>query len=399
MMRYSLLTGDAKTRLRNLKSTAPIHIINRENIPWLVDHYKRKWPYDMVIIDESSAFKDHKTQRFKALKNVRPYIKRMVQLTASPLAESYQYLFAQIFLLDQGERFGRFITHFQNEYFNYNKWSMKYTIREDKKDPIIRKISDISLEMQAGDYLDMKTPQEITRFVHMTDSEKAQYKAMSRDFMIEIVNQQGEELVIEAETASVLAGKLLQMASGVIYQSEKVLVEGSDTVKRNVTHHYLHEHKLNELDRLAEDLEGQTLLICYWFKSSKERLLARFPDAVLLDKEGSQVAAWNKGKISKLLIHPASGAYGLNMQKGGYNLVFYDLPASYELFQQLIGRLNRQGQKHLVRLWYILTKGTDDEKALERLRNKKDVQDYFYDKLRRYHAKLKKRLMAQIEEL
>lgn len=399
-LRHSLITGDTKDRLRAIKSDAPIHVVNRENVQWLVDHYKRDWPYDMVIIDESSAFKDHKTQRFKALKNVRPYIKRMMQLTASPVAESYEHLFAQIYLLDQGERFGKFITHYLNNYFSYNKYSMKHKVIPGKDDEIVQKISDITLEMRAQDYLpDLKGYQVIERSVTLDDDQLELYRRMSKDFMIEIFNEVGEGKVIEAETAAVLAAKLLQMASGVIYEGRKVLVPGTDKVKREVTHHYLHDHKLQALDTLAEELEGENLIVCYWFKSSLNRLKEKFPKAVVLDREGSQVDAWNKGKIKMLFLHPQSGGHGLNLQKGGRNIVFFDLPASYELWHQVIGRLARQGQKHLVRIWVLLARKTDDEKALQRLKDKQDAQDYFYQKLKRYHAKVKKLLMSKIQEL
>lgn len=399
-LNHSLVTGDAEQRLRALKSKASIHITNRENVVWMVEHFKRKWPYDMVIIDESSGFKDHSSKRWKALKNVRPYIKRMMQLTASPVAESYEYLFAQIYLLDQGERFGKSITKYREEYFTHNQWSRKYKIRPGCDDDIVAKISDITLEMRAADYLDMKEPQLIERSVILDDDQLALYRQMSRDFMIEIINEMGDATTIEAETAASLAGKLLQMASGVIYQSEKVLAEaGSDVVRRKVTHHYLHSYKLDELENLREELDGETMLVCYWFKSSLKRLQERFPDAVTLDREGSQVDAWNKGKIKMLFLHPASGGHGLNLQKGGRNLVFFDLPASYELYQQVIGRLNRQGQKLLVRIWVLLSRKTDDEKALQRLKDKQDAQDHFYEKLKRYHAKVKRDLMRKLQEM
>lgn len=399
MMRYSLVTGDKKSRLKALKSSAPIHITNRENVVWMVEQFGKKWPYDMVIIDESSGFKDHSSKRWKALKNIRPAVKRMIQLTASPLAESYEFLFAQTYLLDVGERFGKSITKFRDTHFNHNQWSRKYTVRDDSKDLLIRAIADISLEMKANDYLNMTECNMYNRFVHLSDPEMAQYQRMSKDFMVEIMDEMGDDLIIEAETASALSGKLLQMASGVIYQSEKVInPDTPDIVRRKITHHYLHDHKLREVERMEEDLEGKTLLIAYWFKSSLNRLKERFPDGIALDREGSQVTAWNKGKIKKLFIHPASGAHGLNLQKGGHDLVFYDLPASYELYQQIIGRLHRQGQKNAVRVWHLLAKGTDDEKALQRLQSKQDTQDYFYNKLKRYQAALKRRQMAAIQD-
>lgn len=399
-LRYSLATGELAKRTAALRSPAPIHIINRENIDWLVEHYGRDWPYDMVVIDESSSFKDHKSSRFKALRRVRPRIKRMVELTASPVAEGYHGLFAQIFLLDEGARFGRFITHFEGEYFNYNSFSRKHTVRPDAKQKIIDKISDITLEMKAADYLTTTGYQDVIKLVELSPNELARYRQMATDFVIEVINDVGEGRIVEAETAGVLATKLLQMASGVIYRSWREIKPGTeDTViiKKEVIQ--LHDHKMDALDALLEELDGEPVLIVYWFKSTLDRLQARYKNLVTLDKQASQVPAWDKGKIKMMAIHPQSAGHGLNLQKGGRNMVFFDMPQSLELYEQIRCRIDRQGQKHLCRFFHLIAKGTDDEKVMRRLSEKKQVQDWFFARLKRAHLKIKAKIAEKLNWL
>lgn len=393
-LRYSLVTGDLDERKKALRSGAPIHIINRENIPWLVDLLGAKWPYDMVIIDESSSFKDHDSERFKALKRVRKLIKRIVELTASPVAEGYHGLFSQIYLLDLGQRFGNKITHFREKYFKHNQYTRKYTVIDDKRQEIIDKISDITLEMKADQYLPSKGRQEIVRLVHLDEDQMEKYRFMEKEMMIEVINAAGENLVIEAQNAGVLAGKLLQMASGVIYRNWVELQPGSeDKVVRCKEAIPLHDHKIAALQALMEELDGEPIIVCYWFQSSLARLKKAFPSMHILDRAGTQVEPWNKGRIKILALHPQSAGHGLNLQKGGRNMVFFDLPASLELYEQVIGRIDRQGQKLLCRIFHLLAANTVDQHVHKRLREKKDVQDWFYQRLRRYHQKVK----AQIE--
>lgn len=389
-LRYSLVTGELEDRKKALRNRAPIHIINRENVPWLVEQYGAKWPYDMVIIDESSSFKDHNSERFKALKKVRKLIKRVVELTASPVAEGYIGLFSQIYLLDLGQRFGNKITKYREEYFTHNQYSRKYTVKQDKRQEIIDKISDITLEMKADQYLPSKGRQDIVRLVQLNEPEMELYRTMEKELMIDIIDSTGETHVIEAQNAGVLAGKLLQMASGVIYRNWVELQPGSeDKVIRCKDAIPLHDHKIAALQALMEELDGEPIIVCYWFQSSLARLKKAFPSMHILDKAGTQVEPWNKGRIKILALHPQSAGHGLNLQKGGRNMVFFDLPASLELYEQVIGRIDRQGQKLLCRIFHLLAANTADQHVFKRLREKKDVQDWFYQRLRRYHQKVK----------
>ncbi|QVW27898.1 putative ATP-dependent helicase [Aeromonas phage BUCT552] len=399
----SLLTGDELQRKRAMRSRAPVHIINRENIEWLALQYKSKWPYDMVIIDESSSFKSHTSNRFKALKNVRRYIKRMVQLTATPVSESYMALFSQIYLLDGGERFGRFVTKFQQNYFNQNVYSRKFTLREGADKEIMKKISDICLVMESKDYLDMKEAKIMDIPVQLTKAQQEQYKEMSRDSMMEVILENGGSTIIEAETAAALTGKLLQMASGFIYETTKRLVEkpnGEDQIVIDRKAHILHNQKLDKLEALVEDLheQGENIVVVYHFKPSLERLMKRFPKGVVMDKAGNMVTTWNKGKIPLLFIHAQSAGHGLNMQKGGRVMVFYDIPWSLELYLQVIGRLDRQGQKRQVLVYHLVATGTDDSKVVVRLREKRDTQDWLFRRLRAMQKKRRRELLRAVEE-
>jgi len=394
-LRHSLVTGSAEERLRALRSSAPIHIINRENIPWLVDHFKGKWPYDMVVIDESSSFKDHSSQRFKALKKVRNLIKRFYELTASPVAEGYEGLFAQIWLLDKGERLGSHITHYRQKYFNHNVYSRRYTVKKGMEKEIIAKISDITLEMKADQYLPSRGVQDIIRTVTLQPAERKLYTQMEEDFIIEVLNEMGEEHVIEAQNAGVLSGKLLQMASGVIYRNWVELKPGTeDQVVRCKEAIPLHDHKIEALEAIVEELDGEPLIICYWFQSSLWRLKAAFKNLVVMDRNGSQVPDWNKRKITLLAVHPQSAGHGLNLQKGGRNMCFFDLPSSLDQYEQVRARIDRQGQEHLCRFFHLLAAKTADEHVYKRLQEKKDVQEWFYRRLRKYHERLKAKYEA-----
>jgi len=397
---YSVITGDEDARKRAMHSSAELHIINRENVEWLAQQWRSKWPYQMVIIDESSSFKDHTTKRFKALKNVRPYIKRLVELTATPAAESYVHLFAQIYLLDAGERFGRFITHYKEKYFVESKYTRKLDLRPGAKEAITRKIHDICLVMKASDYLDMEEPVHIEVPVVLSAKEMARYRSMEEDYIIELVDDLDGETIIEAETAAVLAGKLLQMASGFIYDSRKELGEG-DKVRVTRTDYHLHDHKMDALDALVENLQeqGENIMIVYHFKPSLARLQKRYPKGVVMDKEGNAVTPWNKGKIPILFVHAQSAGHGLNWQKGGRAMIFYDIPWSLELYLQIIGRLNRQGQKRQVLLYHLVAKGTIDQKVVLRLKEKRDTQEWLLRRITYLRRKRQKRLSELAEAL
>lgn len=393
---FQVIAGTPKQREDQVQSKADIHIISRDNFEWLVMHFKSEWPYDMLIIDESSAFKDHKTKRFKAANSIRKYLKRMVQLTATPAAESYIHLFAQIYLLDGGARFGKTITNFAEQYFTLNQWSRKYKLRDGAKEVIAEKISDICLVMRAEDYLDLEKPVFINRHVEMTAKETEVYKQMETDMVIEVLGTGDRPVVIEAETAAALSSKLLQMASGVIYNT---YIEGLDAKGEPLKHrevHQFHDHKLDMLEEMMDnELAEENVLVAYHFQSSLEKLKKRFPYAKQMDANGDCIGVWNKGKIRMLLAHPQSAGHGLNLQKGGKTIVFFDIPHSLELYLQFIGRLARQGQTGVVRVYHLMTQGifkgkvvnTADHDVVRALGGKEEAQDWLKRRILRIWAR------------
>lgn len=413
MFDYQVISGTAQEREMQCQSDASIHIISRDNIEWLVMHFKSKWPYDMVVIDESSSFKSHTTKRFKALRNIRRYIKRLHMLTATPAAEGYMGLFAQTFLLDEGERFTKTITTYRENYFKENKYSHAFKLRDGAKEAITEKISDICLVMRASEYLDMLPVIYTDRRVQLTAAESARYLQLQEDLFTTVENEWLEEVTIEAETAASLSQKLLQLCSGVVYHS---YLDGINPKTGNPISHRdvyeLHTAKLDMLEEVIEECQGQNILIAYHFASSLDRLKQRFPDAVQMDKEGECVTKWNAGKINKLLAHPQSAGHGLNLQKGGHIIVFYDIPWSLELYQQFVGRLHRQGQVSPVNVIHLVAEGqvrdkktgeiqpmeTLDSGVVAALKAKEDSQEWLlqeitkirqrlYDKRRRKAAK------------
>lgn len=394
---YSKVVNRAETKEREriradlARSRASIHIINREAVEWLVNLHGPNWPYRTVFIDESSSFKDHTTERFKALAKVRNtpgLITRLHELTATPAAESYEHLFAQIFLLDRGERLGKYVTHYRRDYFTHNVYTRKYTLRPGCEDAILDKIKDICLVMKADEYLPMEKPTVVARPVTLSDKQLDLYKRMQLDSLVQL----DDGSVVEAENAAALSSKLLQMASGVLYETK--LVEDWDTddmVKVSKVHH-LHDHKIDTLREIIESLDGNPVLVSYHFKSSLARLVKAFPKAVVLDKEGKAIKKWNAGKIPMLLVHPQSAGHGLNLQHGGHNLVMFDLVWSLELYLQLIGRLARQGQKHPVLVQILTAVGTLDEAVLAALNNKEATQENLFKLLRKLIRQAKKKL-------
>ncbi len=372
-------------------TTAPVHIISRENVEFLVAAWGRHWPYDVVIIDESSSLKDYKTRRFKALKKVRPFIKRMHQLTATPAAETYLHLFAQIYLLDGGERLGKSFTAFRDNYFSFNAYTYETKLKPGAEDEIIQKISDICLVMKSEDYLDIEEPLFVPHRVHLSDAEMRQYRDMERHLVVTL--RDGSE--VEAETAAELSQKLLQMASGVLY--EKVLEEQSDgTFKRKRVVHEIHNQKLEKLQQLVEESCGEPLIVIYWHKSSIERIRKVFAEAETLDDHPDTEERWNKKKVPLLLIHPQSAGHGLNLQHGGYQIVFFDIPWSLELYLQVIGRL-AGGNRALVHgrpvvLHHIIADGTLDDVVVEALKRKEDAQMILFRKLKEIRGNLHRQL-------
>lgn len=374
------------------RSTKQVHILPNHYVEWLVNLYEGGWPYRWVIIDESSAFKDHKAGRFKALKKTRKskirgklLINKMTLMSATPAAETQAHLFTQVYLLDGGKRFGVYVTKFQNEYFTYNQWSRKLTPREGTEEKLMEKIADISMVLKAKDYLPLKDPTVLCRPIHLTEKQMGMYSTLEKEFIVEL--DDGTE--IEAETAAALSQKLLQLSSGVLYETVDVPAENG-FVRKSTKVHKIHDHKIEELKEIVDEIQGKPILVAYHFKSSLERLQKAFPKAVVMDREGKCVKKWNDGKIPMLLMHPMSGGHGLNLQHGGHHMVFFDLPWSLELYIQFIGRLARQGQKNPVIVWLLTVVGTIDYTVYDGLARKQDMQEKLIRRLRRKIAAFRK---------
>lgn len=366
---------------------ASIYVINREQVEFLARAWGREWPFDGVVIDESSAFKDHTTKRWAALRGARQFMKRMIQLTATPAAETYAHLFGQIGLLDLGQRLGKTYTDFTDNYFVKNKWTRKMTLRPGADRMIAEAIADICLTMRAEDYLPLDAPVMDIRRVKMPPAAMALYREMEKEGLVEL---KGRE--IEAPTAASMSQKLLQIASGVLYETYLLedIDDGADEGP-NMTKvkeiHEVHDAKIQDLKDLVAET-GERILVAYHFKSSLEKLKQAFPGAVQMDKAGTQVSRWNKGLIPVLLMHPQSGAHGLNLQKGGRYIYFYDIPWSLELYLQFIGRLARQGQKDKVFVCHAVAEGTLDEFVVECMMQKKDAQEGLFTLLKSLRRKL-----------
>jgi SNF2 family DNA or RNA helicase len=380
---------------------ASVHMISRDWIDWLVTYYrvaKKPWPYRTIIIDESSGFKDHNSGRFKALQMIvdNGKVDRLHLLTATPATEGYIGLFPQMYLLDRGARLGRNITAYRSRYFTENRWTRKWDLREGAEKEILAKISDICLVMKEEDYLPKVPPLFVRRYVHMTASQRELYLTMEKDMVVTL--DDGTE--VEAETAAALSAKLLQMASGVLYDTklEPGQTEDDDHVKITKIHK-IHDHKIEELKQIVEESQGKPILVGYHHRSSKDRLLKAFPQAVMMDKDGKNIKKWNKGKIPILLMHPQSGGHGLNLQAGGHIIVFFDIPWSLELYLQFIGRLARQGQKFRVTVFLLMCKDTLDETVVDALTAKENAQDKLFKILKRMRYRLRKLLKGRTKKI
>ncbi len=365
-------------------SPSAIHIINREQVEWLVYLHKDKWPYRVVFIDESSSFKDHNSKRFKALAKVRNtpgLIERLHILTATPAAETYEHLFAQLFLVDRGQRLGKNITAYRDRFFTYNRYSMKYKLRPGAEEQILDLIKDICLVMKAEDYLPREKPTIIARKVKLAANQLDLIKKLEKDFVITLSD--GTE--IEAKTAAMLSQMMLQMASGSLYETLMVEDWDTDDLKKVKRVHHIHDHKIDTLREIVEECatQGEPLLVAYHFQSSLAKLKKAFPKAVVMDKAGKCIKAWNAGKIPILLLHPQSAGHGLNLQYGGRMMVFYDLIYSLENYLQIIGRIDRQGQTRPVVIQLLVAEGTRDEDVFACLNEKKDAQDMLFSILKR----------------
>ncbi len=363
-LRMSVMIGNAKQREEALRTPADVYVINRENTKWLVDFLEKNripWPFDMVVIDELSSFKNHSSQRWKALKKVRPKIKRIVGLTGTPVSNGLLDLWAEVFLIDRGQRLGRFIGNYRSTFFRpsgmnpYTGVVFGYSPLPGAEKQIFRRISDIAVSMKAVDYLSMPEYIPVVHAVDMDSSERSLYDEMKEDFLLDI----GED-VIDASNAAVLSGKLLQMANGAIYNDSHEIIE-------------IHDRKLLMLEDLIEQANGQSVLVSYWYKHDHERII-RHLTAAGYDprdiKTDQDISDWNAGRIQVALISPASAGHGLNIQKGGHILIWFSMIWSLEMYQQTNARLWRQGQKELVTIHHIVCRDTVDEDVMKALEQK-----------------------------
>lgn len=359
-LRLSKVLGTAKQRVAALKKPADIYVINRENVTWLVDYYGSAWPFDMVVIDESSSFKSHKAQRFKALRKVRPLIKRIVELTGTPAPNNLLDLWPQIYLLDRGERLGRTITGYRERYFEPDKRNgylvYSWRLKPGAEEAIYAKIADICISMKAEDWLELPPRIDNVVKVPLEPAVQKTYRQMEKDLLLPFA---GGDVV--AGQAADLSNKLLQIANGAVYDENKAV-------------RVVHDAKLDALEELAEAAAGNPVMVFYWYKHDLARLKKRFPAAKTLDKP-EDVKAWNAGKIPLLLVHPASAGHGLNLQAGGNIIVWFGLTWSLELYEQANARLDRQGQKKSVIVHHLVATGTIDELVLKALQNKATGQD------------------------
>ena len=381
LLKAELVLGSTQKRVRALSKKADIYVINRENVQWLVDYYKNSWPFDMVVLDEWSSFKNHQSKRFKSLKIIRKKIKRIVGLTGTPAPNGLIDLWAQIYLLDEGERLGNTIGKYRERYFTPGQRNatviFNYDAKEGSNEAIQNKISDICISMKADDYLEL--PDIIYEEIPVALDSKAQksYDELEREMILAL--DTGEE--ISVANAAALSNKLLQLANGALYNE-----------KRDVTE--IHDCKLERFLELIEQLNGKPALVFYNFQHDRDRIIKALEKSKLrlrVLKTPQDQIDWNNKEIDILLAHPASAAYGLNLQAGGNHVVWFGLNWSLELYQQANKRLHRQGQTEKVIIHHLVCKNTRDEDVMEALQNKGDVQDALVESLKVRIKKVKEK--------
>lgn len=374
ILRVSPVLGSQAKRIKALNTPADIYITNRENVAWLVDHYRNAWPFDMVVVDESSSFKSHSAKRFKALASVGGHIERLVELTGTPSPNGLDDLWAQVFLLDGGERLGKRYTHFRERYFQPDRRGAdgmvySYEAKPGSEEGILERISDICISMKAEDYLQLPdvTYHEIP--VELDAKAAKAYHDMEREMVLQLP-EDGED--ISVTSAAALSNKLLQLANGAIYDEDRQV-------------HVVHGCKVEAFMELVESLQGKPALVFYNYQHDRTRILKA------LEKTGLRVRDlktpqdeddWNARRIDILLTHPASSAYGLNLQQGGNHVIWFGLTWNYELYTQANKRLHRQGQTDKVIIHHLVCVGTRDEDVMQALQRKDDVQNWVMESLK-----------------
>lgn len=374
MLRVSPVLGSQTKRIKALNTPADIYITNRENVVWLVDYYRNAWPFDMVVVDESSSFKSHSAKRFKALASVGERIERMVELTGTPSPNGLDDLWAQVFLLDGGERLGKRYTHFRERYFQPDKRGAdgmvySYEAKPGSEEGILEKISDICISMKAEDYLQLPdiTYHEVP--VELDAKALKSYCELEREMVLQLP-EDGED--ISVTSAAALSNKLLQLANGAIYDEDRQV-------------HEVHGCKVEAFMELVESLQGKPALVFYNYQHDRTRLLEALKKTGLRVRElktPQDEDDWNARRIDILLTHPASSAYGLNLQQGGNHVIWFGLTWNYELYTQANKRLHRQGQQEKVIIHHLVCSGTRDEDVMQALQRKDDAQNWVMESLK-----------------
>jgi len=374
MLRVSPVLGSQTKRIRALNTPADLYIINRENVCWLVDYYRNAWPFDMVVVDESSSFKSHSAKRFKALASVGDRIDRMVELTGTPSPNGLEDLWSQIFLLDGGERLGKRYTQFRERYFQPDKRGAdgmvySYEAKPGTEASILEKISDICISMKAEDYLQLPdiTYHEIP--VELDSKSLKAYCELEREMVLQLPE---DDETISVTSAAALSNKLLQLANGALYGEDRQV-------------HEVHGCKVEAFLELIESLQGKPALVFYNYQHDRTRILKALEKLGLAVRELKTTQDeddWNAGKIQVLLTHPASSAYGLNLQQGGNHVIWFGLTWNYELYTQANKRLHRQGQKEKVIIHHLVCSGTRDTDVMQALQRKDDVQSWVMESLK-----------------
>ena len=367
--RYSIVTGTAAQRKKALEADADIYIINRENVPWLIEKSGCPFMFDMVVIDELSSFKNHQTARHKALMRVRPKVRRIVGLTGTPASQGLMDLFAEFKLLDMGQRLGRFIGQYRLNYFKPDKVNgpivYSYKLLPGAEEQIYDKISDITISMKAVDHLEMPELISTEYPVYLDEKEMEKYESLKKDLILSTTEHE-----VTAASAASLVNKLSQMANGAVYTDD------TETVT-------FHDRKLDALEDIIEAANGKPLLVAYWFKHDYTRIVQRLKKlgiSYMKIDSNESITKWNNREIPVALIHPASAGHGLNLQKGGNTMVWFGLTWSLELYQQCVCRLYRQGQtEDTVTIIHLIAQGTVDEKIMKALSMKDTTQAALID--------------------
>ena len=373
-LRVSVVMGDEKRRIKALEAPADIYVINRDNVVWLTEHYGAQWPFDTVIIDESSSFKNPQARRFKALRRVRPMIRRMVLLTGTPSPNGHMDLWAQMWLIDMGQRLGRTLTSYRSKYFKPGR-SNGHTVYNWILNPgasalIGELMSDVTVSLKAEDWIEVPDLIETDVRIALSPTEAKAYKDFERD---QLLTLEGKD--IEAVTAAALANKLLQFTGGAMYDTEHGW-------------HTTNDAKLRALEDIIETAGDEPVLVFYQFKHELSRLLERFKalQPVTFSGESETLRAWNEGKIHLLLCQPASVQYGLNMQNGGHIIVWYTPTWNLEQYQQANARLHRQGQERPVLCYRLICEGTIDTRVISAISAKDCAQESLLAIIRQIHA-------------